>query len=193
MITADLLFLTLIVVVVLAVVAVSPALARSYRAWRTYRGQRLITCPETRGPAAVEVNARQAAAKALAGPPRLRLADCSRWPERADCDQDCVTQIEADPEGCRVYRIVESWYRNKECVYCHRPIRAADWLDYWLDHKPALLDPERRTHQWNEVPAEELPGRFARELPVCWDCHLAETFRREHPDLVTDRPWRRAS
>ena len=24
-------------------------------------------------------------------------------------------------------------------------------------------------------------------LPVCWDCHIAESFRREHPELVTDR------
>ena len=23
--------------------------------------------------------------------------------------------------------------------------------------------------------------------PVCWNCHIAESFRREHPDLVTDR------
>ena len=25
-------------------------------------------------------------------------------------------------------------------------------------------------------------------LPVCWNCHIAESFRREHPELVVDRP-----
>ncbi len=27
-------------------------------------------------------------------------------------------------------------------------------------------------------------------LPLCWDCHVAESFRREHPDLATDRDSR---
>jgi hypothetical protein len=27
-------------------------------------------------------------------------------------------------------------------------------------------------------------------LPVCWDCYIAQTFRRDHPDMVVYRPWR---
>jgi hypothetical protein len=27
-------------------------------------------------------------------------------------------------------------------------------------------------------------------LPVCWDCYIAQSFVREHPDLVVYRPWR---
>jgi len=26
-------------------------------------------------------------------------------------------------------------------------------------------------------------------LKSCWNCHIAETFRRRFPDLVVDRPW----
>lgn len=193
MVAADYVLPTLVVLVVLALLVLVPRVTQFLRTWLLYRGERLVTCPETKRPAAVEVDAHRAARESLAGEPRLRLADCSRWPERADCPQDCLAQIESDPEACRVYRIVEKWYAGRECVYCRRPIRHTDWLDYWLDHKPALLGAGHSTHQWNEVPAEQLPERFEHEMPVCWDCHLAESFRREHPDLVTDRPWRRAS
>jgi hypothetical protein len=30
-------------------------------------------------------------------------------------------------------------------------------------------------------------------LPVCWDCHIAGSFRREHADLVTDRDSKAAA
>jgi hypothetical protein len=33
-----------------------------------------------------------------------------------------------------------------------------------------------------------LQETFATHQPVCWDCHIAQTFRREHAELVTDRP-----
>jgi hypothetical protein len=26
-------------------------------------------------------------------------------------------------------------------------------------------------------------------FPVCWDCYIAQQFRRDHPDLVVFRPW----
>ena len=35
---------------------------------------------------------------------------------------------------------------------------------------------------------EQLPEIFATHQPVCWNCHIAESFRRLHPELVTDRP-----
>ena len=47
-----------------------------------YRGKRVITCPETRKPAAIEVDAGHAALTAAISHPELRLKACSRWPER---------------------------------------------------------------------------------------------------------------
>jgi hypothetical protein len=47
--------------------------------------------------------------------------------------------------------------------------------------------------QWSEIPAEELPEVFETHLPVCWSCHIAETFRREYPKRVVDRPWKRGA
>jgi hypothetical protein len=53
-------------------------------AYFTYRGKRLITCPETHKTEAVDVDATKAAIGALFGEPNLRLDFCSRWPERQD-------------------------------------------------------------------------------------------------------------
>ncbi|MGD1105110.1 MAG: hypothetical protein ABSA59_23955 [Terriglobia bacterium] len=55
---------------------------------------------------------------------------------------------------------------------------------------PALLAPDSKTLSWGAVAAEKLPDIFATHKAVCWSCHIVETFRREHPELVTDRPAR---
>jgi hypothetical protein len=156
--------------------------ARAY--WR-YRGTRVITCPETRKPAAVWVDAGHAAVTAVAGRPRLRLKDCSRWPERAGCDQRCLSQVEIAPDGCLVRTLLAEWYRTKKCVFCGRPLGEADCVQ----HKPALLNGEGRTLEWSEVRPETIPDVLATHRPVCWDCHVAESFRHQHPELVVDRPW----
>jgi len=38
------------------------------------------------------------------------------------------------------------------------------------------------------IPAEKLQEVLRTDWPVCWNCHVAETFRREHPELVVNRP-----
>ena len=63
-------------------------------AWRGVRGKKCVTCPETGQSATVEVDAARVAASAWGGPPDVRLKDCSRWPERATCGQDCLIQLE---------------------------------------------------------------------------------------------------
>jgi hypothetical protein len=67
-------------------------------AWRGYRGKRTVRCPETdpASPweAAVEVDAARVAVSAWGGPPDVRLKDCSRWPEKAGCEQECLSQVE---------------------------------------------------------------------------------------------------
>jgi hypothetical protein len=57
-----------------------------------YRGSRAVTCPENRQQVAVGFDALHAAVTRLAGSPDLRLAECTRWPERADCGQDCLPE-----------------------------------------------------------------------------------------------------
>ena len=159
-------------------------LVRSLRTYLKFRGKRIITCPETGQDAAVRVAASKAAVEAAAGTPQLRLSDCSRWPEKKDCGQDCLAQIKSDPNGCLVQTIVNRWYAGQSCVACHKPIGEINWHE----HPPALVGERQQTVQWNEIPLEKLQEAFATHRPVCWNCHIAQTFRREHPELVTNRP-----
>lgn len=167
----------------LAISVVVIAAAAAARLILRWRGTRLVRCPETRAPAAVDIDVKQAVLTGLRGHERLRLRDCSRWPERAGCGEDCLAQVERSPEDCRVVAIVADWYADKHCAYCARPFGEI----HWHDHRPALRDPKGGTVQWSEVRPEQLPGLFDTCLPVCWDCHIAESFRREHADLVVDR------
>lgn len=170
---------------VLAALAVATAIA----AWRfvsaclKYGGRRLIQCPENLRPAGVTVDARHAGVTALGSGPHLRLSNCSRWPERAACGQQCLSQIEAAPEDCLVDHILTEWYAGKSCASCGRPFEKIDWAM----QKPALLSADKSSVVWSQVPAEHLTETLATALPVCFACHTAATLVREHPELVTDR------
>jgi len=163
------------------------ASVRGIRAYVRARGKRLVTCPENHCAAAVELDAKGAALKGFRGGTFLCLQDCSRWPEKQDCAQECLSQIEALGNGCLVRNIVAGWYQGKVCVYCRK---AVDSVEEWAVHMPALQAPDSKTVSWSDVPAETLPEILKTYKPVCWSCHVAEAFRREHPELVTDRPAR---
>jgi len=166
------------------------ALTIMIRAYLRHRGENLVICPETRRAAAVHVNAGKAALDAMkSGRVPLQLDQCSRWPERDNCGQECLSQIENDSESCHVWNIAQQWFRGRSCAYCHRPIEQI----HWHDHRPALLSPDKKTIQWNDVPPERLPEVFETHSPVCWSCHIAETFRRQHPGGFVDRSWNRGA
>jgi len=153
-------------------------------AYFEFRGTHVVVCPETRKYVAVEVDAAHAAATATKAETELRLNSCTRWPGRADCDQDCVYQIANAPEDCAVRTMLADFYEGRSCVLCSKRLAGPRWDE----HKPALLRAyDRRTFECRELPPEALPVVLDAYLPVCWDCHVAESFRREHPDLVTDR------
>ena len=154
---------------------------------RVYRGTRLVACPETKRPAAVEVDAFRAALASFGDEPgRLRLSDCSRWPEKAGCGQECLGEIERDGESCLVRNLVAGWYRGQSCAFCGKRIPEVTWTE----HRPALLAPDGMTVSWKDVKPETLPDLFSTCKPVCWDCHVVQGVVRERPDLVTVRPKR---
>lgn len=169
--------------VVLLALGLGVGLTRAMRAYLKYRGKRIVSCPETRQAAAVRVAAGDAALHATIGEEELRLKECSRWPEREACGQLCMQQIEEAPKACLVSTIVNHWYEGRECAFCHKPFGEL----HWDSHQPALVDEKRKTVLWKEIPAEKLQETMRTHLPVCWDCHIAETFRREHPEMVVDR------
>lgn len=177
-----------VLTIIIAVLVLAAALflfraVPGVRAFFKFRGKRLVTCPENKNPEAVNVAAGEAALGAFFNEPTLRLNQCSRWPERQGCGQDCLRQIETDADNCLVWNIVAKWYEGKTCVFCQKPIGPL----HHVDHAPALLGPDFRTAEWKSVKPEELPKIFATHQPVCWNCHIAENFRRLHPELVTDR------
>ncbi len=168
-----------LLLVIAAVVAAATAwFARRYFA---LRGKRLVECPETREFTAVDIRAGRAA---LGRP--LDLSDCSRWPERHACGRECLAQIERAPADCLVRTVVTRWYEGKSCAVCHKPLGEIDWLE----RKPGLIDASGVSRPWPDVPAEQLPQAMASHQPICFDCYVAATFRREHPELVVDNPWR---
>ena len=145
-----------------------------WRAARTYlrfRGKRIVTCPETQQPAAVDLAAWRVAVGAACGKPVLRLGDCSRWREVEPCSQACLAGIEAAPEDCRVLAIVSKWYAGKTCTCCGAPVgQISPWR-----HKPCLMSPGMRIFQWQDIPAETIPAVLGTYAPVCWRCLVAET------------------
>jgi hypothetical protein len=54
------------------------------------------------------------------------------------------------------------------------------------------MDQQGQALPWQEVAPETLPQVLATHRPVCFDCYVAETFRRQHPELVIDNPWSRS-
>ena len=159
---------------------------RLVRSFSRFRGTRIVTCPETHKPALVEVDALHASLTSTAGFPDIRLKNCSRWPIKEQCGQECLMDLDVAPEGCLVSGVLMRWYRDKNCVYCRKPFPEL----HWVDHRPALLTTDGKLLAWNEVQLDQLRNVLESHFPVCWNCYIAQTFRHDHPDLVVFRPWR---
>lgn len=175
--------LVFIFVASIALVAVIAPIVRRYL---RSRGSRLVTCPETNKPAAVELDSIQISFSS-SGSKELRLKECSRWPERETCGQQCLRQIEAAPEDCLVRNILSRWYEGRKCALCGKAFGAVNWPE----HKPGIMDAGGKTSLWSDLAAQRIPELLESCRPVCWDCHIAADFRNRRPDLLTDRPWKR--
>ena len=149
--------------------------------WWKYRGRRVVTCPENQRPAGVAVDAFHVMATALGKPPQLRLESCSRWPEKAGCGQECLSQIEASPEGCLVRNILSTWYAGKDCHSCGMPVDEFSLAGA----KPAVLRADGMSLEWNEIPAEKLQETLLEANPICFACHTARKMLREHRGLIS--------
>src|SRR5450759_3333019 len=160
------------------------------RGYRLYREVQVVTCPQNGVPVAVKLHAVRAAATNLTGNADFRLKSCSRWPERRDCGQECLSQIEAAPRGCNVRSILARSYQGAHCALCRVDTgeigRGA--------HKPVLMSPDRKTRiEWDEVPPQELPKVLSTHSKICWNCHMEESCRTLRPNLATRNPSRRGA
>jgi hypothetical protein len=110
--------------------------AASFIAWRmlqayaVHDGMHVCACPLDGTPAMVKLRVWRAALGALRGRPVLQVVECSRWPERANCNQACVGEVEGN---CRVIAQFQAdlarespWFRR--WPKRHQGRAAAHWL-----------------------------------------------------------------
>ncbi len=86
---------TAVLVIALLYVLV-PVVADFYR---RYRGSRVLRCPETGREAQVGIDASHVALTSAFGKPHLRVENCSLWPEKEGCLQECLTLPEVETPG----------------------------------------------------------------------------------------------
>lgn len=174
------------IVILIALVGGAYA-ALAVTSWFRMRGTRVVTCPETKHSAAVEVDAEHAALTSLVEDADIRLRTCSRWPERKDCTQPCVAQIEAAPHDTLASAILANYFVGKRCKVCGRDIPPV----HANEPKPGLRETSSgRLLSWKDIKPETLPDALMAFEPVCENCMTIETFRQQYPDLVTERPTR---
>ena len=133
-----LLFLVLLFLAGACLLMLLPALWAE-QTYRTYREGRTVNCPETDAPVSVRFNALRAAWSSLAGPPTLRLADCTRWPERAGCGQECIPEALLANPAALVDHVP---WRTRRVV--HLPVllaAAAAWVLGMAWHSEYLFRP----------------------------------------------------
>jgi Protein of unknown function (DUF1761) len=83
--------------ITVAFVLILPALWRR-EIYRRYSGGRPVSCPVDQKPAVVGIDLQRAAEAEMDGRQDLRLAECTCWPERAQCNQACLAEaIQAQP------------------------------------------------------------------------------------------------
>jgi hypothetical protein len=172
-------FIALLVVSVLVVYLII-----AVRTWARVRGARVVVCPETQKPVSVRVDVGHAVASAVWEKPDLRVSACSRWPERQDCDQPCVQQIETAPEETSPKAIAAHFFKTERCAICAQSIEPLSSLAL----QPGFMDPvTHKVESWNELQPQDLPQAIASRRPLCANCTLAEGFRQRFPERVTDR------
>jgi len=91
-----------------------------------FSGSRRVICPENQRHVAVSFDALHAAATGIHGRPDLRLADCTRWPERRKCDQACL------PQAVRVEPYTLGEVNPKTKRIHHLPVLLAAFAAWYL-------------------------------------------------------------
>jgi hypothetical protein len=121
-----LLLIWIVLCLVGAAVILLPLALWRHEIYRRYSGSRLVSCPENQRPGVVSIDARHAVATGMDGCPDLRLCECTRWPERVNCDQACLPQaVQAGTETPGEVK------RRAKQIY-HLPIVLAAFAAWYL-------------------------------------------------------------
>jgi hypothetical protein len=156
------LFWVLLFVVATCLILLMPALWGKH-VFDSFRGNRSVNCPETRSPVVVRFDALRAAFTSLSGKPSLRLSDCSRWPVRADCGQDCIPDAIQSAPVSAVRELAPRQHR-----IAHLPALVATgavWVLGAIWHSQYVLRP-----QWTN--AMNISNHETLALAEMWIPHL---------------------
>jgi hypothetical protein len=102
-----------LIVMLLTLASIYYVLPLALTTFRRYRGERIVNCPETRTPCAVQVDARHAAITTVLSDIELRMRSCSRWPDRKGCGQECMLQIQIAPFDSSFKDSFARWYAGR--------------------------------------------------------------------------------
>jgi len=139
------------------------------------RGRQPVICPDSGQPADVEVDRKFAFLSAWRGQEHSRLESCSRWPQKGDCGQECLEQLEASPEN--IERYLTKWYEGKSCAICRRALTPSDWRRSHL----AVLNQQQQLFELRQMFLEDLQSALQNMRPLCWNCHQEERERQAVP------------
>ncbi|MGC2111578.1 MAG: hypothetical protein WA655_18825 [Candidatus Korobacteraceae bacterium] len=154
-----------------AVLVTGLPVALSLQNYYRSRGRESVTCPDNGQPADVEQDAKFAFWAALRGQEHSRLKSCSRWPEKGDCGQECLAQVEPSPEN--VERLLTKWYEGKRCAICTRALTPSDWRRSRL----AVLNEQHKLFELRHMQLDQLQASLEHMRPLCWNCHQEERAR----------------
>jgi len=154
-----------------AVLVTGAPVALSLTEYYKNRGRHSVKCPETGQPVDVEVDREFAFRMALRGQEHSRLSSCSRWPEKGDCGQECLMQLDASPENLQ--RLLSTWMEGRACAICTRAIAPDDWQQGRL----AVLNQNQELFELRDLPAEDLQMALEYTRPLCQKCHREEHVR----------------
>jgi hypothetical protein len=161
-----------------AVLVTGLPVALSLQTYYANRGRQSVTCPDSEQPADVEIDRKFGFWTALRGQEHSRLQSCSRWPDKGDCGQECLAQLDPSPEN--VDRLLRKWYEGKSCAICSRDLSPSDWRRSRL----AVLNQQHKLFELRQMQLNELQSTLQDMRPLCWNCHQEERARQAAPARV---------
>ncbi len=161
-----------------AILVTGAPVAMALQSYYANRGRQSVKCPDNGEPADVELDHQYAFRTALAGQEHARLESCSRWPEKGDCEQDCLVQVDQSPENLE--RLFSKWYAGKSCAICIRPLTPADWRL----GRVGVLNQHHELFELRDLPPDSLESVLAQTRPLCLQCHQEEHQRQAAPRRV---------
>lgn len=161
-----------------AILLVALPVGLSLQSYFRNRGRRTVICPENHESVTVELDNKHAFSTALRGAEHDRLHSCTRWPEKGECGQECLAQVNPSPENLE--RLLQKWYQGKSCAICSRQLTPADWMRSRL----ALLNENHKLFELRHMHLDEVPSALDHMKPLCWNCHQEERVRQAVPSRL---------